>query len=167
VLLGVVELSSVAAGGGKTVLSESTADAAAAAVLASAPSCASSAAAPPFLHLRVDRLRLRVALSGRQVRMEWPIAYALETSSGPLHDPEPLSEIAHSLYHAEVTFLQKPVAHLLRARHACCSDGSSWTRQYFGSSTVGSAEQRGDCRFSALFSKRDDERNKGCVNFDK
>ena len=44
--------------------------------------------------------------------MEWPIAYALQTSSGPLHDPEPLSEIAHSLYHAEVTFLQKPVAHL-------------------------------------------------------
>jgi hypothetical protein len=44
--------------------------------------------------------------------MEWPIAYAPETSSGPLHDLEPLSEIAHSLYHAEVTFLQKPVAHL-------------------------------------------------------
>ena len=37
VLLGVVELSSVAAGGGKTALSESTAGAAAAAVLASAP----------------------------------------------------------------------------------------------------------------------------------
>jgi hypothetical protein len=44
--------------------------------------------------------------------MEWPIAYALETSSGPLHDPEPLSEIAHSPCRAEVTFLQKPVAHL-------------------------------------------------------
>ena len=45
--------------------------------------------------------------------MEWPIAYALQTSSGPLHDPEPdLSEIALSLHHAEVAFLQKPVAHL-------------------------------------------------------
>ena len=30
--------------------------------------------------------------------MERPIAYALETSSGPLHDPEQLSEIAHRLY---------------------------------------------------------------------
>ena len=67
-----------------------------------------------FCTLRIVRLRvrLRVAQSGRQVRMEWPIAYAPETSSGPLHDLEPLSEIAHSLYHAEVTFLQKPVAHL-------------------------------------------------------
>jgi hypothetical protein len=45
--------------------------------------------------------------------MEWPIAYALETSSGPPRDPEPdLSEIALSLHHAEVAFLQKPVAHL-------------------------------------------------------
>ena len=47
-----------------------------------------------FLHLRVDQqvaCAIDCALHGvyrRQMRMERPIAYALETSSGPLHDPE-------------------------------------------------------------------------------